>query len=1162
MGLSVLGSLIKIKLIIYCFKRLLLFNKYKHIQLEKNDKKKRKRLEQGDGGDEFGSYASLGGERSSLIDSPLSKTGIQESVELSKFLKDSIDDTEKKDFCGGNEMMQLEYIDKATKEMEAFYAKLCDGEFDAVTPEEKNYVSICDDFYYNTTDEDKGYVTICDGDGELTELEEHFKDICDGYFDGLLYKGAKFVARKIAGDDDYVSSDEEDDEDSSDDDENDPFSSSKSSMSGSAAKLPQAFGSQANMAAWAGGKGPRMPGMVPGMIGPRWRAPIPGSMPNLIPVRGSMPNLAPIPGSMPNLVPIPGSMPNLVPVRGSMPNLVPIPGSMPNLVPMPGSMPNLVPMPGSMPNLVPMPGSMTNLAKTNAGNDKGKGKKSDSNPNLTKLNNTAPNLAPIPGSMPNLVPIPGSMPNLVPMPGSMPNLVPVPGSMPNLAMMPGVVRMGMPQPMTPFMNLAPGMRPFMPMVPMVPMVGSTMNLAQRPRGPFMPVGQMAMPANVKQTQEQKGKNEKQKEQKNAQEKSKSEKKKDDKQHNESKKDKKHKTIAGELKSTEFKEENIFGDEDEDIDIKEFEDDDDDESDYDDESKEKDIPVKLETPSPAKAKKVTEPSPKAIPAKAGTPSKASLASAAQSSPAKVTTPSSTTTAKVTTPSSTTTAKVTTTSSAATAKVTTTSSAATAKVTTTKTDTTTKTTPPKAGEAKVPTTKAGTTTKTTPTSATTAKVTTTKGDTTTKTTPPSATTAKVTTTKADATTKETPPKVTTPKVTTPKVSTTKAETTTQATAPKVQEPKVGAAKSDQAKVNVAKAGGQKTVEAKGTQPTVSEPEVVEPEDNEIPQADNAANKGTALGRSRTRASVGSTNEISTSGDETPSTSSTVDTKQGSSGSNALEISKKKTPNLRRMAIENNLRRTTSSASMKSDDLGSLLSINSVSSSLNEAVNAGDDDESMDGIDEFGSRGSLASELLDDQYKSEDMLSMSIKEHIDVLNNTKYKSVVLCSDLRRAITSCFIALEDRFKTSSENVYVLKSLQELSRNADSITLFNFYHKYVTPTTKNYVSDDVDALIKQKVKMAQKTHKSRFQDTLSYIFGDPNNIFIIFGHSLWFLSFFRSFLKPPHKARNHKMRNSSVVVFNLSKYEDEDGEEQYEIDNESVKVVFKGFEKNVYAKD
>ncbi|KMZ78322.1 hypothetical protein PVIIG_02320 [Plasmodium vivax India VII] len=1159
MSLSAIGSLIKIKLIIYCFKRLLLFNKYKHIQLEKNEKKKKKKLEQGGAaaGDSLGDFATMDepvknnlqtktvyfirhsesiwnsvfnkkitiknflniflmffyeiffifSKKSSLIDSPLSKTGIQESVELSKFLKDSIDDKENTDLCGGNELMQLEYIDKATKEMEAFYTKLCDGDFDAVTTEEKDYVSICDDFYYRTTEEDKDYVKICDGDNDLSEIEEHFKDICDGYFDGLLYKDAKFVKRKIAGDDDYVSSGDEDDEDSSDD-EDDPFRDSKSSLSSSSGKLSSAFGSQGNIAPWAYAKGPRMPGMVvpPGSMPNLVR--MPGSMPNLVRMPGSVPNLVPLPGSMPNLVPLPGSMPNLVPpwavpapnlvpLPGAFPNLVPIPGSMPNLIPMPGSMPNLAPIPGSMPNLTPqIPGSMPNLAKTSTSNEKSKSKKSDSSSKSTKLNSTLDNLTQIPGatpsqsksnsttpnlkqipgstpnlnkmtssfpnqtqiqgSMPNLTPVavPGSMPNLAPIPGAMPGVPLMPGSLPNLAIMPGQ-GMTLPQAMTPFLNqpqmagsfvnLAQNIRPYMPIAPMAPMVGSTMNLAPMPRGPFMPMAPMA----------QAGKKDKKKK-----DKKKKKKKKGDKKKKEGKKEKKQKSIAGELKSVDFKEEDVFGDEEDDIDEKDFfdgdEDDDDYESDSDEESKEPEIPVMTDEQSVEQGwKKPTTLSAKPVPAKVETTSTTAPATAAPTGAAK----------------------------AGAAKV------GAAKV----------------GAAKVGAAKAG---------------------------PSKATTPKATPARA------LPPKATQAKATPPKVE------------PKVEEPKTEV---------------QKTVETKTSESIVTEPKVEEPGDNEIPQADDAASKGPALGRPRRRASIGSTNEITTSAVETPSTSSTVDTKAGSNDGGILDIPKKRPVSLRRMAMENSLRRNISTTSLGpgEDDFGSLLSLSSVGSELQDTSSIdGDEKGSSSNLDAFESGDSIATEDLEEQYRSENMLNMSVKEHIDVLNNTKYKSVVLCSDLRRAITSCFIALQDRFKTSSENVYVLKSLQELSRNADSITLFNFYHKYVTPTTKNYVSDDVDALIKQKVKMAEKKHRSRFQDTLSYIFGDSNNIFIIFGHSLWFLSFFKTFLKGPHKARNHKMRNSSVVVFNLSKYEDEEGEEQYEIEEGSVKVVFKGFEKNVYSKD
>ncbi|KJP88491.1 hypothetical protein AK88_01770 [Plasmodium fragile] len=736
MSLSMLSALIKIKLIIYCFKRLLLFNKYKHIQLEKNKKRKKHKLQQGAQGDALAEIGStdaivkknlqtktiyfirhsesvwnsmfnrkittknflklflmffyevffLFSKKTRLIDSPLSKTGIQESVELSKFLKSSIDDNENTNFCIHEGIKQLEYIDKATKEMDAFYSKLCDGTYDAVTAEEKSYVSICDDFYYRTTEEQKDYAMICDGIEELSELERHFNDICEGYFDGLLYKGAKFVPRRIAGDDGYESSGDDDDDDDSDDED-------------------------------------------------------------------------------------------------------------------------------------------------------------------------------------------------------------------------------------------------------------------------------------------------------------------------------------------------------DVDVKQFQDDEP-QNDVQQQTKEKHITDKTDTGSQSqeKCKKTKGKKHKSVPSKADT-----------------------------------------------------SKTDTSKTDTSKTDT--------SKNAQV----------------------------------------------ADA---------------------SKAPTLNEDT---------------KSKKSSFKFGRRKNAKKKVSHSTDSEPKGVKSGHKEIAQAEKSASRGSRFGRSRKKGSRGSDTPMSSLEEKATSTSSTADTTEGSKDDNTQHIPKQKPDNLRSVSIETNLHPGTSTPIKEDEDmLESSLCVSSIGSEFKETDGANNHDEEQekqeeevsDNMDTFGSVDNIAIEDLEEQYKSENILSMTVKEHVDILNNKKYNSVVLCSDLRRAIISCFIAMQDRFATSKENVYMLKSLQELSRNVDSITLFNFYHKYVTPTKKNYVSEDVNTMIKQQVKMTETTHGRRFQDTLSYIFSDTNNIFIIFGHSLWFLSFFRSFLKPPHTARNHKMRNSAVVVFNLSKYEDEKGKEQYEIDPDSVTVIFKGFEKKACNKD
>ncbi|CRG95615.1 conserved Plasmodium protein, unknown function [Plasmodium gallinaceum] len=192
--------------------------------------------------------------------------------------------------------------------------------------------------------------------------------------------------------------------------------------------------------------------------------------------------------------------------------------------------------------------------------------------------------------------------------------------------------------------------------------------------------------------------------------------------------------------------------------------------------------------------------------------------------------------------------------------------------------------------------------------------------------------------------------------------------------------------------------------------------------------------------------------------------------------------------------------------------------------------------------------------DEYDHEEIINLSIKEHIDVLNKLKYNSVLLCSDLRRTISSCFISFYNRINKFNESIYVLNSLQEISRNPDCVPLLRFFNKYITTDIEKFLHKDVERLFKRNLKIANTYSKSYFLDTLKYIFNNENNIFIIFGHSLWFLLFFNYFLKIPHKAKTYKMQNSSIVVFNIMKCTHEN-KVNYEIEKNSIRVIYKGFD-------
>ena len=62
-------------------------------------------------------------------------------------------------------------------------------------------------------------------------------------------------------------------------------------------------------------------------------------------------------------------------------------------------------------------------------------------------------------------------------------------------------------------------------------------------------------------------------------------------------------------------------------------------------------------------------------------------------------------------------------------------------------------------------------------------------------------------------------------------------------------------------------------------------------------------------------------------------------------------------------------------------------------------------------------------------------------------------------------------------------------------------------------------------------------------------------GHSIWFRSFFRTFLPygVNHKSKTNKIVNGGIVVFTLQKTSTRNGN-KYMIEPESIRVIFGGF--------
>ena len=187
---------------------------------------------------------------------------------------------------------------------------------------------------------------------------------------------------------------------------------------------------------------------------------------------------------------------------------------------------------------------------------------------------------------------------------------------------------------------------------------------------------------------------------------------------------------------------------------------------------------------------------------------------------------------------------------------------------------------------------------------------------------------------------------------------------------------------------------------------------------------------------------------------------------------------------------------------------------------------------------------------------------KEFIDImLGNTP--SQLVSSNLRRAISTMAVGFQDRFsQKKSDQMIILPQLQEVSRNPDALCITPPYGKlslaYTDPrylaeifenqtnTTKHFGNKPVDT---NGLKRLQAFCKVAFEEI------DSQNI-VAAGHSLWFRSFFRTYLPRDldHIAKKKKIVNGGCVGFALWRIKTGEKEYQYMVDPKSVTILHRGF--------
>lgn len=175
----------------------------------------------------------------------------------------------------------------------------------------------------------------------------------------------------------------------------------------------------------------------------------------------------------------------------------------------------------------------------------------------------------------------------------------------------------------------------------------------------------------------------------------------------------------------------------------------------------------------------------------------------------------------------------------------------------------------------------------------------------------------------------------------------------------------------------------------------------------------------------------------------------------------------------------------------------------------------------------------------------------------------SIIVSSNLRRAISTCTASLWDRVSATKEKMHLLSSLQEISRNVDTRALSDAQSIPDLSRIAQYVpSFSTDAMQYFDVtenfgnKSKSFTGIKRMRAFADWVFTRPEEVIITSGHSLWFKFFFGEYLphSSTHVAKSTKIVNSGIVSFVLSRGT-LDGAAVFCIEEESINTLFGGFE-------
>lgn len=163
----------------------------------------------------------------------------------------------------------------------------------------------------------------------------------------------------------------------------------------------------------------------------------------------------------------------------------------------------------------------------------------------------------------------------------------------------------------------------------------------------------------------------------------------------------------------------------------------------------------------------------------------------------------------------------------------------------------------------------------------------------------------------------------------------------------------------------------------------------------------------------------------------------------------------------------------------------------------------------------------------------------------------SLVVASNLRRTIHTAALS------SDITQIRILSCLQEISRGLDSISLLDEWFLNSFPNLpKQYARGlELDLQDHHGNKPLFGTGVERLHDFAQWVFERQEESVTVFGHSLWFRSFFQEFCYESHRAKRSKIVNCGVISLLFQERIDlNTGKVYYSVPIESITTISGGY--------